>query len=305
MKEANLLDITDISCGARIQDAGITRMSPAEWAAIPDNPRQRDTEARAKRAVHLLVAHPCHRKVNGAILPDGTRIKVDGHTRGWLWARGLAQAPDIVDVQWWRCAARQDAMNLYSTFDSPAAVERASDRMYGGMRALNLQFESELLKSRRFTTAIDVAYSSLFSARVDVFEHLRYWEPELKLFDRCGPTSKRFITGLSAGALLTFRRYGAEASPFWDAFSKNAGMKVDREMDAVQALTERAAAIVRTRNTVGRGNHENLIAVVISAFERYRRGESYSTENLAGIKAARGESLKRWLAAAVCTDRVW
>lgn len=59
------------------------RMPLGIWFAMPDNPRQRDTENRARAASrkHLQSPHPTHRNVSAAQLPDGRLVKLDGHTR--------------------------------------------------------------------------------------------------------------------------------------------------------------------------------------------------------------------------------
>src|SRR5882672_12509291 len=106
-----------------ISDGGIMAMGPKDWAAIPDNPRQRDTVAHARRAAqtNLKEPHPTHLKVHMARLADGRCYKLDGHTRSYLWEIGKLEAPQAVQVQVWDVADLDAAKELYNTFDSTAA----------------------------------------------------------------------------------------------------------------------------------------------------------------------------------------
>jgi len=280
---------------------GVIEMTPQQWADIHDNPRQRDTEAHAKRAAHLRTPHPSHVKVNAARSPDGTFYKLDGHTRSYLWKTGQVPAPDKLFVDVWNCFSLQDVKDLYATFDSRAAVETSPDQMFGGIRESGLSFQSELLKSNRYAAALRYGYELLFGQNparaISVYDLLKYWTPELKLLDECEPTRKRFHTGVAVAALITFRRYGREASDFWTTFARDGGSKIAGEKDAVQAFGERMLRRRAEGSISGRSSVQDIVAIALSAFDRHRRGETYSAES-SGIKALQINSLRTWLIAA-------
>ncbi len=86
--------------GEEYRQIGVITMSTTDWIAVPDNPIQRNTQERAKRANHLVVFEPVHAEVSMAMLPDGSRFKIDGHTRAHKWASGdVKNAPRQVEVK--------------------------------------------------------------------------------------------------------------------------------------------------------------------------------------------------------------
>lgn len=286
---------------------GIMEMTPEAWIDIEDNPRQRDTEARAKRARHLREPHPTHSRVNMARLPDGRAYKLDGHTRAHLWASRKLEPPPKVYADVWNCSSLDEVKGLYGTFDSKAALETTTDQVFGAVREQHISFESELLKSQRFAGAMRVANNFLFGNTYTnertLYELFEYWLPELKLFDECMPTRRRFHTGVAAAALISFRRYGPEAAAFWKTFAIGGGIKLGTEMDAVQALEQRMESVRFEKQVTGSGNITKIIRICLSAFDAYRRDHSYAA--ISGIKALQDNSFNRWLTATAKTKRRW
>lgn len=302
-----------------IEYAGTVEMSPAAWAIVLDNPRQRDTEARARRATHLLTPHPSHCKVNMAELPDGRRYKLDGHTRSLLWKQGQVRAPDVLYVDVWNCRSLEEAKNLYSTFDSKMAVETTSDQIYGAKKEADIEFESAHLKNGRFASGMAFAHLFLHgqgeTRRINTYDLVRQWKAELKLLDRCLPTPRRFHTGITAAALLTFRRYGEDALDFWSRFAAGGGVKSNGVVDPVQALEERMERRRGENRLGGATNIQGICGIAISAYERDRHGETYLAERLdekdnsgkklraSGIKTTKGDSFRDWMIAAKNSPR--
>lgn len=280
-------------------------LSPAEWAEIEPNPRQRDTARHAAKADHLRNPHPIHSIVNMAVLPDGRRFKLDGHTRGFLWEKGDVPAPAVLIVETWECENIDQVKQLYGYFDNSDAVETSTDRMFGAYREHGFEFKSPLLSSRKIATGARFAYQFLFGSRpaVDATEYdlLRYWKPELYLLDGCMPNWKVFPTPITAASLLTFRRYGNDAFDFWDRYAKDKGNKINGEKDAVQALHDRINSLRGHRKLTNTGNIQSVIAVALSAYNADRKGYAYS----GGIKPLGKEALSDFAASAKSTIRTW
>ena len=96
----------------------MTTMTAAEWAAVADNPRQRDTVSRASKAKHLDVLEPTHTIVSIAELPDGKRFKLDGHTRAYKWQADPKLAPPFpLDVRVYVVADLAEVKRLYMHFE--------------------------------------------------------------------------------------------------------------------------------------------------------------------------------------------
>jgi hypothetical protein len=305
-RKVHLVEVTENQpVLAPIRDAGIVQMTPAQWAAVPEHPRQRNTAARSRLAKHLMALHPTHAKVDMVMMPDGRRFKVNGHTRSYLWQNGAVLPPPTLDVQCWIAETYSAVLDLYVTFDSKEAVESPMDRMYGAVREQGFEFQSDLLKSNRFATSMLRAHEFLFGqSKGTTYAMVEYWKPELRLLDRCGPDRKRYLAGVGGAALCTLRRYGPEAIEFWTKYSENAGLKLTGEMDPVQALDERITGFVRAKQTVGQHHQIKMLMTALSAFERYRRGEMYSSVST-GIKAMKKAAADDWAIRATQTVRTW
>ncbi|MEM8627451.1 MAG: hypothetical protein AAGF32_05875 [Pseudomonadota bacterium] len=256
-------------------------MPVAKWSTVLDNPRQRDTVRRAARAKHLKQFDPVHMMVHLAELPDGTQIKLDGHTRAHLWSTGEVAGPSDVHATVWRVKTIDDAKELYGKFDSQSAVENTLDKMFGAHRELGISFQSGLLRNMRFTNALRLALEALTTQATarswEVNQLIRYWLPELELLDKCNPHVRRFPAPVMAAALLTFARYGVEADEFWAAYSAEQGIKIDGQRDSVQALEEWVlrGSIPRSRNY---SDVAPVISVILCCFDKHRRGEMYAVK---------------------------
>lgn len=103
------------------------RMTTAEWAAVPDSPRQRNTVAHSCKAMrgHLKTASPAHARVSAASINGQLVCKLDGHTRSYLWQSGKLSKPvgDVVFVDVYPVNDMAEANALYVQFDNAGAVE--------------------------------------------------------------------------------------------------------------------------------------------------------------------------------------
>lgn len=269
----------------------IVEMSADGWIAMEDNPRQRNTEHRASKAVHLFVPLPLHVHLDAARLPDGSMVKVDGHTRAWLWKNGKVAKPDRVFVRRWRCRNMEEAKELYTLFDNQHAVETTGDKLFGAMRENEIKFISDLLSTRRFSAGLRIAQEtfaghSSFNADL-VYESFRAWMPEFQMLDECAPRTRKFQSPVIAAALLTFRLFGEKAQEFWIKYQQGLGDKSAGRMDAVQALTERYGDIAKQGQFWGAKNRSYIIRVTIAAYQAHVAGKSFTEDDpLAPIAAA-------------------
>jgi hypothetical protein len=250
-------------------------MTIEEWINVPDNPIQRDTEARFLRAKHLHTWDDNHAHVDACEL-DGHLIKADGHTRSLVWARGILVPPvDHVNVRVWPCKTIGDVKNQYLRIDSRAAVDQTPDLMYGAIRDNTLQFKSDLLKSQRFAEGLRRAYIKLFGENTPVahYHMIKYWAPELKLLDQCMPTRQAFPTGIQQGAFITLRKDGPDGLDFWKAYASDIGSKAGAYMDGVQALADRVERLRQQKKLTGHSNIISVFGAVIVAYDKYQTNE--------------------------------
>jgi hypothetical protein len=226
------------------------RMSVPEWDAIPSNPRQRDEQMRIDkgRVDHLLNLDEVHKKVAMAVLPDGARYKVDGHTRLAVWKAGLAAVPSYLNVDVFVCVDIAAVKQLYDRYDNAAAGELGVDRVTGAYRQAGISPKSPMLAEGGISTAARQLYHYLTqtaptkqSKDLAINRTVTIFADEIMLLDGCAPTRALFPTGIIMGALLTLASQPRNAVDFWTRYSANSGFKDNGVMDAVQALLERHA----------------------------------------------------------------
>jgi hypothetical protein len=246
----------------------VIEMPIEKWASVEDNPRQRDTEMRAQRAKHLFKFSPDHATVMAARLPSGKLIKLDGHTRTFLWQNGSVQGPETVRVVTFDVADMDEAKELYTHFDSDKAVERGNEKISGAFREYGLNPQSALLRSGRIANALRVARRALgMGQSSDVYEIMGALKKPIKLLDSLMLNKHTFPTGMVAAIIITTARYGEDALPFWRAVLANAGSKIDGEMDGVQACYELQ---LHAQGKYGESAVQELAQRALSAFEKWR-----------------------------------
>lgn len=265
------------------------RMTVPEWIAVPDCPRQRNTVFRAAKAKHLRSPSPAHFSVSMAVLPDGGRFKLDGHTRAHLWATGEVPAPAEVVVTVYPCPDLEAVETLYTHFDSKSAVESTRDEVFGLLNALGATMGSEVLKNgNNVVTPVRLVHSVVFGEAAMRATPLRrllsVWLPELVEIDRVNPTRFRFSSGLIAAALLTIGRDGARATDFWSRHERREGVKRDGRVDALQALDDKVGSI-KASGTAGSAKVRELMLYGVAAYDAHLRGADYLTrKNGSGIR---------------------
>jgi hypothetical protein len=225
-------------------------MSYEEFAAIPDNPRQRDTMQRAKKAMRRHLRYPCptHSIVQVASVNGVPICKLDGHTRCYLWGRGILKKPsDKLIATIYEVANMEEAKVLYTHIDSGDAVETSSDKLSGACRECGVHLTGSLLGKHNFNTAIKIAHAlSNGGCGQTEYQIVPKWAKVLIEVDSWGlPMNKFRGTGLVA---LMFVSVAAQkiasdvVADFFTRFSNDAGEKNGKLRDGVQALTEHMTA---------------------------------------------------------------
>lgn len=279
-------------------------LTVAQWITMRDNPRQRDTVARARKAWWLSeeTLEP-HREVHMAVLPDGTEYKIDGHTRAYLWSTGEAMPPDEVLAVVYDCATIEDVVDLYMMFDAAEAADSITDLLFGLAREQDVHFQSELLASFKFAAAMAMAQDAVFGPGSYKRRYLKTifgnWLKQLRLVDAVAPTHNAFPAPVLTGGLLILRKNEAEAVPFLQAYQSNSGTKGGGKMDGVQALFEYIAHVRLLHQFWGARMRNEIIRSVIGTFEGWRENRSYDVKRLTDGSpqsvAMFDRSFRKWL----------
>jgi hypothetical protein len=253
-------------------------MTIQEWAAIPDNPIQRDTVRRAAKANHLVTWEPVHSIVEMAMLPDGTRYKLNGHTRVYKWLDGTcANPPTHVKVYTFMCRDVEVVRKLYRRFDSRNAVDNVHDDMFGAMRLNDIKLQSPYMRSLRFAGALRALCEYTLGTPHEPMpiEHIvsLYKEPIL-LLDSIMPSATWFRGGVMMAALGTLKTDGDLALDYWKRVNTNGGLKTADQMDGVEALT----TLLQDTKKMSKKMAEIHVVFrkAITFYFGYRRGHAYA-----------------------------
>lgn len=210
------------------------KMTPQQWHEVLPNPRQRDTENRSRKAEHLRVLRDTHKTVFAAQLPGGALVKLDGHTRGYMWAHGLAEKPSSVDVVVIPVESMAEAKELYSHYDSDQTVEKARDKMFGAYREVAMNPVSGLIKAGPMTSALKKLGVG------DIYQLTRQWKKEIEAIDSLGIQAGKFSAGLLLGALIFVRARGDRGLEFVRLVAADAGTRTEDGSDGVDAICRHA-----------------------------------------------------------------
>jgi hypothetical protein len=273
-------------------------MDLGEWIGVPRNPRQRDEIVRIEKGnvAHLLTPDPMHSVVAMAVLPDGSRYKLDGHTRTAVWRLGKVEAPPTLSVDVYECADYGAVLQLYDRFDNSLVAETGTDRVTGAYNQAGISPKSSMLKSGEISTAIRELFHYIHrtspkkETKNDVInDGILLFADEIKLLDEINPTRARFPGGIVMGALLTLAGEPDTAVEFWTEYAIDNGKKSDGRMDPVQALGENVA---REKRRGSRARNTQLLATAVAAVGAYRDDKTYAVEH--GIKAKSKDLLRKY-----------
>lgn len=266
-------------------------MRVEDFCAIPDWIGQRDTERHLAYAIkrHLSAYSPTQARVAMAVLPDGRRFKLDGHTRALAWSRGLLKPPALLMVDVYYPRTLDEARQLYRAFDAPEAAERATDRVFEGLREAGLleAAKSDLVRRGGIARALLVA-----TGEPDATRAVAAMRGAILLLDSLAPAQRLFRSGVVAAALVDFRVLGAAALPFWDAYNRRAGVKDANGMDAPEALA-RLVEQLRAARSFGGAADFDLARSALALSEGYRHGRRWRSLPRLGAGPTPREVLER------------
>jgi len=279
---------------------GVRRMSIPEWAGIPDNPIQRDTQKRLLRATHLTPFKPVHRSVVMAVLSDGSIYKVDGHTRLALWLDPtFPNAPDYVEVKTYLCRDIETLCALHKCHDNIKAADNANDKMFGAMRLNRIEFNSMFMKSLKYHSGlVELDEITFGHQNTPLEEVVRRYKGALLLLDTITPTHKKFPTGILMAALGSLRVDGERALVFWKKYQIRDGTITRGRMDAVQMLLEYND---KESSSKIKSNYGVTYRKALSFYLSWRAGTTYSTKSKNTAPKADG-TLKGYLKSGIVQD---
>jgi hypothetical protein len=276
------------------------QMAVAEFIALPDCPRQRDTERHLKYALknHLMDPSPTHMLVHAARVghTHAPIFKIDGNTRALAWSMGLLKPfSNTVTVAVFEVKTMAEAMEIYTHFDNPNSSEKSPDRMSGMMRLSEFKPKSGYFQGAMISTMLNVAHAVAFNYdRESAFktsiekqkiaeENFVEFLDEIRQVDNLRVPVKRadntkLGSGIVAAMLLSQRavnqgRLGSQEQfeEFWTSYIQCSGNKIGNKRDAVQVLTEYVNSTREKRTTVDVIEKCNK---ALAAFQGYVKGKN-------------------------------
>jgi hypothetical protein len=241
--------------GLAVEDVPIT-----DAITIADNPIQCNTvdNAKAWASRRGRAYQPTHRLIHVAVLPNGVCYKLDGHTRTHMWnADMLDMPPDMcVDIEVYGCVNLAEVESLYRLFDNNEAVKNAKDYLASAYNKHDLHAKSGLIARGHIGSALKMAFQFTQHGivagtytKIDVMDAYAEFDREVRILDLAAPSNDRFLTPITAAALVTIRKYGVYLiDEFWKPYQNDAGVSLGRGRDdAIFKLTERRQNIRRSK----------------------------------------------------------
>jgi hypothetical protein len=218
----------------------IRTMTIAEWIQVPTNPAQRHHAGR--RAAHLDRLEPAHLTVSAAELPDGSLVKLDGHTRAYKWqkAPGLFPPHQILNVQVFPADGLQNAIDLYRRFDSKDAVETSADEIASALRLADL--DPADARKIPLSTALNVV-SGCRASRDHQADTVTSFRTEIQEVHRRAASLKahKIKSGMLGAVILALRHHPKEVRLLLDALDDPTAprIKSNGKRNILYALEER------------------------------------------------------------------
>jgi hypothetical protein len=218
----------------------IRTMTIADWIQVPTNPAQRHHAGR--RAAHLDRLEEAHLTVAAAELPDGSLVKLDGHTRAYKWQKApdLFPPQQVLNVQVFPVNGIQDAIDLYRRFDSKDAVETSADEIASALRLADL--DPADARKIPLSTALNVV-SGCRMSRDNQAGTVKAFRTEIQEVYRRAESLKahKIKSGMLGAVILALRHHPKEIRLLLDALDDPAAprLKSSGKRNVLYALEER------------------------------------------------------------------
>ena len=241
-----------------------------DFIAIPDCKKQRNTESRAARAnrKHLKNPSPTHKEVSASRLANGELVKIDGHTRAYLWAMGLLEKPDIVHVTIYHVDSHDAANAIYDAIDNPAAAKGRKDDRDGAFRLNGITPQSTLVQTMAVHT-IARMITGAYQPNLD--EWVAIWADIIVFLDEMGWSKKKVNVGIVAAILVTLVWDRRSAVDFWTRFMEGRGNKQGDAMDAVESFTRYVEKKKSKREVSGAIHPPEIALQALTEFKNFRK----------------------------------
>ncbi len=200
-------------------------MTVAEWEAVCDNPRQRDTERHAKKIIGDFSPWLEQGEiVQAACLPGGKLYKLNGHTRGYGWTNRLIYCPESIQVEIFDAKNVTEVIRMYQLYDNVRYSETSADLVSGCFH--QLEFEPKSAYFRKGAVSMAIKYLAMecigggATGRTSLFASIMNFLPEIVKADNIlvGCRIAEVPAWVLAAMLVSFRKHGDNVLEFWISY---------------------------------------------------------------------------------------
>lgn len=266
-------------------------MSVDDWDSQFKNcPKQRDTEFHLASAIgmHLSESADVQASVAGAILKNGAKYKVDGHTRTLAWQTDVLERPKKVRVDLYECTDMDDLFSLYDSFDSTHSVKGPSSEVQSVYTLCKLHPKSRVFRSGagmhltlRLAEGMAAGMStgqapSLF----DLYQSVLEFKKAIKWVDSVNFRPVDLPIGYRAAALLIAHRDGEKCLDFLREVRNKNGYTYGIERDPIATVfsypkSARAARVKRDEK--GPVVRRMLASVMLNSYKNWLDDPEFTT----------------------------
>lgn len=256
------------------------KIAVSDWAKVPRCEIQRNEFLRSNYP-HLRALQEPHRNVAMAVLPDGSFIKIDGHSRGNGWKMKTLEQPSYLSVTVYSVNTKDDAESLYLFYDNVNAVKGAADGVQSGMFKAGLNIKSEWIAKGKIGNGLNMA-SQWANLKIDKSEKIKLvaeFKDEIALLDSIpNLNGKMFPSAWLGATFLSLRKYGADVLPLWKAVNAKSGNETSGKKDAAKFIIEYLETEKKAKLMAGMVNNQRQIRYVLGCVERYMNGNKASAK---------------------------
>lgn len=274
---------------AKVEPIKIVWMTPAEWAKIPANPFQKENRAKRTNVEHLRHFVEEHATVRMGIYPDGSKCKIEGHTRSDIWQN----RPWLVDfiparlrVECYPVEDDKHAAERFRRVDNRKTSKNAADDVHGSFRLHGIPTESSFFKSAsNIKTSLQYAYAVVVDStapengkkievsKSTIDDHVTMFRDALIALDEVNVTRTKLLAPFITAFLLAYTKHGDSIISFFKRVNAGTyGCKTGNKMCPI-------AAIERERDKWkggGQDQHMDLTVCVLGALDTFMEGGDFT-----------------------------
>jgi hypothetical protein len=266
-----------------VKPTRVIHMTPAEWAQVPKNPYQKTKRAQraGKDIEHLRTFCEEHATVRMGIYPDGSRCKIEGHTRGDIWENRpwlVDYIPTRLNVECYPVRDDRHAAERFKRVDNRKTAKNAADDVHGSFRLNGVPTESAFFKAAtNIKSALQYAYEIVMRSTgntknatlATIDDNVKLFQAALTELDGIDVNKNKLIAPFITAYLLAYHKHGGTIVSFFQRI--NAGTFGCKNGQLACPIAKIETERDKWRGG-GREHHLRLVVRILGALDSYMEG---------------------------------